>query len=452
MTRSALVAVLMAACAGRPAQAQSTEPAPTATPTPAPEPLRLTLAEAVERARRSSPRLEELRALQEAADAAWRGAKAGRMPQVDLSASYNRRSNVPELTLALPGLEPQTVFPNLPNRYHARAGLTLPLYTGGRVPGQIAAADRARSAAGSDVEAGTNDLVHETVTAYWSLVTAREAERVLAESIASYEAALKQVRDRFAAGVAARNDVLSVQVDRDRAELQRLAARNDADVANANLLRILGLEPGVTVEPAEPLAAPAPQDEGLEVLVAKALGGRPELAGLRARALAAEAEIKVARSATRPQATLGAGYDYARPNSNVLPLAAEWNGTWSVGVSLSLLAFDGGRTAAAAAEARARAVAARQQLQDRERRVRLEVTAQASRLRTRRAALGVAESNLEAARENARVSTSRYREGLIPVADMLDAETRLLRAGLDRATAATDVQQARADLDRAVGR
>ena len=423
-----------------------------AQPTPAPESLRLTLAEAVERARSSSPRLEQLRALQRAADAALRGVKSGRLPQVDLLASYTRNSNVPELTLALPGGAPQTVFPNIQNNYRAHAGMTLPLYTSGRVSGHVAAAGHDRDAAAKDVDTGTSDVVLETVTAYWSLVSARAAERVLAESIASFEADLKQVRDRFDVGMAARNDVLNVQVERDRAELSRLEAGNSAAIANLNLVRLLGLAPGVAIEPGEPVTAPTLPREDVEGLVARAIEGRPEIAGLRSRAAAAEASIRIARSANRPQASFTAGYDYARPNTRILPLTNGWNDTWSVGVNLSILAFDGGRASAATAEARARADAARHQLEELERSVRLDVTSRAFDLSTRRAAVEVAERNLEAARENVRVSQDRYREGLIPSSELLDAESRLLQSGLDRTTSATQLQQARANLDRAVGR
>jgi outer membrane protein TolC len=374
------------------------------------------------------------------------------MPQVELSASYARNSNVPELTLELPGRPVQTVFPNIPNDYRTRVGLTLPVYTSGRVAGQIAAAGHELRAAGEDVDAGMSDLVVETVTAYWSLVTARESERVLSESIAAFEADLKQVRDRFDVGMSARNDVLNVQVERDQAELARLDAANGAKVANVNLVRLLGLQPGVVIEPIEPLEAPAQLKEEVESLVAQALESRREIAALRSRAAAAEASIKVARSTNRPQASFTAGYHYARPNTRILPLTDDWNDTWNVGVSLSILAFDGGRASAAAAEARARAEAARHQLDELERRVRLDVTSRALDLSTRRAALEVAERSLEAARENVRVSQDRYREGLIPVSEMLDAQSRLLRSGLDRTTSATLLQQARANLDRAVGR
>jgi outer membrane protein TolC len=414
--------------------------------------LRLTLADAVERAKAHSPRLEELRALQQAADAGLRGAKAGRMPVVDLQASYAHHSRVPELTLELPGNPPRRIFPNLQDRFTTFAGLSLPLYTGGRVGGEIEAARHEALAAGKDVDAGLSDVVLETVTAYWDLVSARENERVLAESIAAYQADLKQVADRADVGMAARNDVLNVQVERDEAELSRLQAANNAAVANENLVRLLDLAPGSRVEPTEPMASAATPPEPVEDLVARALENRPEIAGLRARAAAAEAAVRVVRSATLPQASLDAGFDYARPNLRILPLTDTWNDSWRVGVNVSLRAFDGGRTSAAVAQARAQADAALRQLDDFERRVRLDVSARTLDLASRRAALEVAERNHEAARENVRVSQDRYREGLIPASDLLDAQQRLLQSGLSRTRSSTQLRQAWANLDRAVGR
>src|SRR5262249_14237937 len=255
---------------------------------PADEPVRLNLAEAVEQARRNSPRLEELRALHTAADEELRGAKAGRLPTVDLQASYYRYSRVPELVLTLPGNRLQTGFPNLQDRHSTSAALSLPLYTGGRVSGQVEAARQGALATGKDAETGLSDLVLETITAYWDLVSSRESERVLAESIKSYEADLKQVRDRAEGGMAARNDVLNVQVERDQAELDGLQAATGAAIANETLVRLLGLGPGSRVEPTEPVTAATPADEPVEALVAKALDDRPEIAGLRARVAAAD--------------------------------------------------------------------------------------------------------------------------------------------------------------------
>jgi outer membrane protein len=418
-------------------------------------PVRLTLDQALERARASSPRLESLSALEQAAEAAQRGAQAERLPLVDLSAGYTRNSGVDEFRLTLPGVGTRTLFPNLPNNYRLHAGAALPLYTGGRVEGAIATAGHQREAAAQDRSGALNDLLLETRTAYWSLVTARESARVLEEAVASYEGHLKDARNRFDVGIAASNEVLSVQVERDRAELARLQAENMAGVANENLARLVGLPLGTRIEPVEPLSvppAPAAPANDTEALMAAALEARPELRALAARAQAARTAVEIQRAAGRPQANLAVGYDYANPNPRIFPQTDSFRGTWSAGVTVSLRAFDGGRVAAAAAQAAAQADALDRQLDDLKSRLRLEVTSRALDLRTAQAALAVAARSLEAARENVRVARDRYQEGVVPSSELLDAETALLRAGLDQTSAATQVRIALANLDRAVGR
>jgi outer membrane protein len=416
------------------------------------ESLPLTLSKALERARTTSPRLGELEAQRRAAEAGLAGARAERMPRVDLSAGYTRNSDVPELTLSVPGLGTRTLFPNIPDIWRAHAGVSVPLWTSGRIEHGITAADRQLQAAGLDLTSAGSELALETRGAYWSLVTARESARVLAEAMQSYQGHLKSAQDRFDFGVAARNEVLAVQVELDRAELARLSAENAAEVANANLVRLTGLPPETRIEPTEPLAAPEGPAEEIEALVAAALDARPELAALQQRIAAARATTEIQRAISRPQAGFSFGYDYARPNQRILPLRDELEGTWSAGVTVSLNAFDGGRTAAAVAQAEARADALEQQLESIRQSLRLEVTSRLLDLRNARASLQVTARSLDSARENLRVASDRYREGVIPSSELLDAETALLRAGLDQTEAATRIQIALARLERAVGR
>jgi outer membrane protein TolC len=104
------------------------------------------------------------------------------------------------------------------------------------------------------------------------------------------------------------------------------------------------------------------------------------------------------------------------------------------------------------AQAEARADALEQQLESIRQNLRLEVTSRLLDLRNARALLQVTERSLESARENLRVASDRYREGVIPSSELLDAETALLRAGLDQTEAVTRIQRALARLERAVGR
>jgi len=417
----------------------------------------LTLPEALERARANAPHLAALASQQAAAEAGLRGAQAEKMPQVDLSAGYTRNSHVDEFLIAFPGQAPRVLFPDIPNSYRLHAGASLPLWTGGRIESAVTAADRQREAAGLDLASGEKDIVLETTAAYWRLVMARESSRVLREAVTTYEAHLTDAGHRFDYGVAARNEVLAVQVERDRAELSRLQAENAAAIANADLSRLVGLPAGTRIEPTEPLeAAPAivatTAATDPEALFADADKARPELQALAARIAAARANVEIQRAAKKPQAVLSVGYDYVDPNQRIVPPRDEFRGTWAAGVTVSLKAFDGGRTAAAAAQAAAQADVLARELEDRRLRLHLEVTSRLLDLRTAVAGLEVTRRNLEAARENVKVAKDRYREGVIPSTELLDAETNLLRASLDQTSAASQLRVALATLDRAVGR
>src|SRR5258708_28502926 len=210
---------------------------------PLPSPVRLTLAEALSRAREASAHLAELRSLAAAAGAGLTGARAERLPKIDASASYTRQSDVPELRLTLPGLGTETVFPNIPDNYRGHLGLELPLYTSGRIANAVTASARQLTASNQDVQQGRADVEQETATAYWGLVTARDSERVLAESLVGYDAHLKESRDRRDVGMAASNEVLAVQVQRAQAEPAPLPAPSSA--------------PGGQAHPPGPLAPPA---------------------------------------------------------------------------------------------------------------------------------------------------------------------------------------------------
>lgn len=424
----------------------------------APVALRLTLDEAVERALVASPRLARLASLEAAAAAQARGASAERWPQLDLGASYARRSEVPELAIFTPTNDPAqpvervVVFPNIQDNWRVRAEVALPLYTGGRLSGRVAAAGQAREAASEDVRAGRADLVLETKSAYWSLVTARESERVLREAIRSYDAHLDDTRNREQLGMAARNEVLAVEVERDRAELDRIRAEADASLAESNLQRLLDLPPASRVEPIEPLASAPTARPEVEGLVAEAQAARPERRALAARVAAADASAGAERGMRLPQLALSGGYLYANPNRDIVPPTADWKDTWDIGVGLTWNVFDGGRRSAGEARARAQADAARAELVELDRAIRLEVTRRSLELRTAEARLAVAERSVVAAAESRRVAADRYREGVIPSSELLDAELAHERAALSRTESLAALRLAAAGLDRAVGR
>jgi outer membrane protein len=441
-----------------PARAQETRPVadrplPEDLLLPPGEDLPLSLEETIQRARAASARLEQLRALRDGAEAGLKEARAGRLPQIDFTAGYSRYSNVPELSIPLPPPQgPRVIYPNIPDNYATHLEMSLPLFTGGRLSSLIDAADRGREAAGKEVESGSQDLVMEASTDYWNLVTALESEVVLREAREGYDAHLQDARRRQKYGLAASNEVLAVQVECDRAELAEVQAARDAETIRADLARLLGLPAETRIRPTAALERLETPAEDLSALLQEARDSRPDRAALKARAEAADALSRAARAERFPQVSLSAGYDYLNPNRRILPWETTWQDSWDASIALSFRLFDGGRTAASVEKSSAQAEAAHKQLEDLDRRIAFEVTRRTLELRSAGLSVQVAERSLESARENRRVASDRYRAGVIPSSELLDAEVALLRAGLERTGALAGQRLALAALDRAVGR
>jgi outer membrane protein len=417
------------------------------------QPTRLTADETVALALEHAPRLRQLDANRSAAESGVTQARADEKPHIDLSAGYTRYSDVPEFAVNVPGASGGGVlFPNIPNNARARVGASYPLYNGGRTGGLVDAARRERDSAESLLEAARNDLVLETRRAYWSLVTAEDRVRVLTENLTAFDAHLTDARNRERFGLAARNEVLAIEVERDRADVGRVRAETSSRLARANLARLLGLPSGEAIEPVEALAPAAPPAEDSESLVARALENRPEIGALEARVAAAEARARVEKSAILPQVGLTAGYLVAHPNPRFLPPLPEWNDNWELGVSLGWSVFDGGKASAGEARARAQADAVRAELVDVQERIRLEVTSALLDVENAQAEIDLSARALEAARESRRVAAERYRQGVILSSELLDAEVALLRADLDRTEALAGSKLAEAELERAVSR
>ncbi len=429
-------------------QAAGTTPA-TGEPARGPQTISLSLAEAVQRAEGLAPRLSEFRALVDLATAGLQNARSGRKPSLNARASYSRWNNVPDWTILQDGV-PTVVYPNLPNNVLRELGGSIPLYTGGRVEADIAAAERNIAASNHDVDSETANLRLLVTSIYWELVLATEQERVLAESIQSFEAHLVDARNREELGLAASNEALAVQTERDRAELRRLLAASDAAVAQDRLAVLLDLPIGSRVEPTDELdLAAAPRDVG--ALVAEAFTQRPERQAALERIAAAEAHLDGAKALGKPVVAADGRLRYSNPDRRVVPPEYDFRVGWDVSIGVTYNIFDGGKRDAAAAAAVAEIDVARRRTQELERSIRREVVESYQRLDTARAAVSVAEQGIVSASENTRVTADLYQEGVLPSSDRLDAQIAELLSRLELTDALAKVEMARAALDRAVG-
>lgn len=182
---------------------------------------------------------------------------------------------------------------------------------------------------------------------YFQAKNTFSSQRLLDETLATYEQVLRITENRFDVGMAARSDVVLAQAQLENTRIQRLALnRQQAQLHNA-IAVLLGLPPAeletVQLE-GWPTLPKMPNS-----LPAQLLERRPDVASAERRVMAANAQIGVAKSAWFPNLRLSAQGGYrAGEWAQWLSAPARF---WSLGPALALQLFDGGARTAQVNEA-----------------------------------------------------------------------------------------------------
>ncbi|MFN7916177.1 MAG: TolC family protein [Vicinamibacterales bacterium] len=451
MTRRRMLIIGLAAALFQPPSALRAQVPGAGTGTPRAAELELSLEDAVTRALAASHRIEEARARGEAATAIVGARHAATRPQVAAVGGYTRTNHVDEFGILLPNNQLRVIYPDIPDNYRARLDVQYPIYTSGRLQAIERAAQLEATAAATDTDTTAGDVRLDVTRAFWTLVVARESQRVVDESLRRMGEHLRDVRNQFDAGLVPPNDVLTVQAQEARQRMLSIQARTSREMAEADLARLVGAAPGTAVVPLSVLTPPATEGTA-EALLADARRNRPERQALEQRMAAAETRGRAAQAGRRPVVAVAGGVDYARPNPRIFPRLGEWRESWDAGINVSWPIFDGGRAKSEVAEASAGVRALQARLAEFDSMVALEIRQRLSELESSRAALDAADVAVRAATEARRVIGERFAAGVATSTDVVDAQVAILQAELDRTQAIAAARLADARLTRAVGR
>lgn len=412
----------------------------------------LTVDEAVARGLVESHRIAEAMARGEAALAAVRQQRAAALPQIAALAGYTRTNHVDEFRILTPASGLFTIYPDIPDNWRTRLDLQWPLYTAGRLDALERAARAEAAAVASEIEQARADLRLEIKRTYWALVTAREAMAVVQASLDQTAAHLRDVRNELDAGLVPPNDVSTAAAQEARQRMLLVQATVERDVTAAALARLVGSDPDADIVPTSPLDVRLQERQPIGALVAEARRSRPERAAFERRIAAWDERGRAAAAGRKPALAIAAGIDYARPNPRIFPRADEFNESWDASANVTWSLFDGGRTRADVAQAASNGRAARQRLEEFDSVMAVEIRQRTAELNASDAAIAAADAEVLAARDARRVVGNRFAAGVATSTDVVDAQVRVLQAGLDRAQALANTRVAEARLDRALGR
>ncbi len=432
-----------------------------------PSPLRagdrraLSLDEAVALGLETSPGLHASREKVESSAAKARELQAGRLPSLKFAGGYTRLSEVPPFQVSLPIFpSPIVVSQNYFNTYSLRLSLEQPLFTGFRLEAGTESARLLERSADMDLERDRADFIFAVKSAYWALARAREYEKAVAQNIDDVAAQLKDVRAFFDQGLLTKNEVLRAELQLSNTELMAIDARNAVEVARTALNTLIGLPLETDVDlttTAESLAGSLPAEEAAggptaSSMIQTALSGRPDLRSADFRIRASEAGVKAAKAGWYPQIFLSGDYYYLRPNPRIMPAQDVFTGTWDLGLSVSFDIWNWGQTKSQTVQAEAQLAQAKDERRLLADQAVLEVTQSRLAVSQARQKIDVAGQAVAQAEENLRVTRETFRQGMALNRDVLDADTALLQARIERIQAAIDLVLAQAGLEKALGR
>jgi outer membrane protein TolC len=287
-------------------------------------------------------------------------------------------------------------------------------------------------------------IIFQAADAYFNVLRAQKAKKVVGDALASARAHLKTAEDLYGQEIAAKNDVLRAKVQVAEFEQQRITAVNAEKLTISVLNRVMGVNVNCPTQIVD--IQDKPSFEGtLPAALQQAIDHRPEFEQVQSAIRFQEAGEDVARAEFYPEI-------YAAGLVIQVDGAELVDGTYSLGnVGIRMDLFTGGRRSARLQQAHSRIIKAVETAKAVSDGIALQVKQSYLGIDEARSRLAVAEAAVSSANENRRLVLEKYKYTLATATDVADAEATNTRAEQNYYSALYDFHFAIERLNFAIG-
>lgn len=329
--------------------------------------------------------------------------------------------------------------PGTTDNLSLQAELRYRLYSGGKKDASVSRARFDQKRLSHDYAATVNRLEFEVVRVFYQIILAEETIAARRSALQAIEASLHVARARLEAGDLLRQHLLDLEVQQARASENLIEARHALRLLQHGFNNLLGIAEGpVHIDAKGSSAQKVPQKQDTS--------SRPELKSINKSIAAAQQSLIVARSHKLPKIDGFARYQYDKGF-----VESGDSGSWMTGVALQLPLTDGGLTSARMQEAKADIRELREMRRKTELRLGLELQRARQDLQQAEQSMAVTVKMVQLARESARLSRARFKEGLVLSSDLIETERRLTDALLRNSQAESRHRIAIANLRKTIG-
>jgi len=338
------------------------------------------------------------------------------------------------------------------NQWNVALAFSQNVYTGGRISAQNDAANAQLRSANIEVTAQRAQAALDATAAYFDAILADQLVSITDSSVAQTSMVLNQTKLAKQVGNVSEYELLRAQVTHDNQLPLAIQARSNRQVAYLRLKQLMNMSldtpldlttkvedsTSTTSNPTLPSIATAAPDT--------VASDRAPVRQLDAGVVAAEAQIRIAKSERIPSLSIVSNYQRLYFPTQLFPSLNTGVNQWTVGLSTSFPILDGGRIHGDKVVAEAGLRQAKAQREEARQFAQLDARVALNDLEQATSIWETSRGTVQQAERTYAIDEVRYREGISTQTDLTQSRLLLEQAKANRAQAARNYAVAKVRL------
>lgn len=339
------------------------------------------------------------------------------------------------------------------NVFFGAVTLTQPIYMGGKIVAMNKITGYAEQLAQRMHDNEAQNIIYAVDAAYWQVVSLKAKQKLAVSYVNLLDTLQHNVRLMVEQGVATKRDQLTVDVKRNSAEVDLTKVNNGLVLSRMALAQVCGLPLNsvftLADEDAEDITSTAPVAK--EYNMQDVYRNREDIRALELGVKIYDEKAKVARASMLPNLALVGSYSFSNPNV-FNGFKNRFNGMFSVGAMLTVPLWHWGGNYNKYRAAKAQTIAAQLELDNAKDLVDLQVNQASFKAQEAMKTYRMTESNLAEANENLRCADLGFRDGVMTIDNVMEAQTAWLKAHSENIDARIDIYLCDVYLSKVLGR
>ena len=285
---------------------------------------------------------------------------------------------------------------------------------------------------------------------YYAVLAAREMEAAAQAQLDQATEQLKTASAKVAAGAATKSDSLRAIIQVGNAQLSLIQARNNLNIANASLTRLVATPFVVTATPDDSSGAITLNADTSQIATLALRG--PSVAQSEASYSAARANVRGSLTPYLPTISMSFNRNGNGSDSSLRVLASRYAYSQTLGFALNFPFFNQGAREEQVVRSRVAEETAQAQLRDTRLLAQQQLTQYLSEFRSAEQRIQIQLASVAAAEEDLRVQQRRYQLGASTFLDVLSSQVTLNQARAALIQARFDARVAKAQIETLTGK